>query len=255
MPFKVRAVLVAFLGDEEKYPCQFGHKLGDELIFDGEKFLGKICPDVLPSLIPRIMALRYAGPRYKEPLYYAPFWYAGVSKRDPSMKKYDGIGFKPIKEPIVEPPYHMANLLDPNAFKYPYPEERVVIKDITAICPDPRTAALFKLEAFDLSDVGYDTPYFRRQMVLLDKVSQKLGIEVDKLLDEFTTFEKEDIHPPLNRIVIETLVEELELVGYLEIRNRKAYITKKGEEKLNNFKQNLSEEEKIILFGSRLKQQ
>lgn len=249
MPFKVRALLVAFLGDEEKYPCQFGHKVGDEVILDGEKLIGKICPDVLPELIPKMIALRYAGPRYKEPLYYAPFWYAGVSKRDPSMKKYDGIGFKPIKEPIVEPPYHMGNLLPPKAFEYPYPTERVVLKDVTVKCPDTRTVALFKLEAFDLSDTGYDTPYFRRQMVILHKISQKPGLEVDKLLDEFTTFEKEDIHPPLTPIVLGTLLEELELVGYLEIRDRKAYITPKGERKLNDFKLTLSEDEKIALFS------
>ncbi|MEM2465487.1 MAG: hypothetical protein QXL85_07775 [Candidatus Bathyarchaeia archaeon] len=249
MPFKVKAVLVSFLGDEQKYPCQFGHKIGDEVIFDGEKIIGRICPDALEIIVPKAMALRYAGPRYRAPLYYAPFWYAGVSKRDSSMKKYDGLGFKPIKEPVEEPKYHMANLLDPNAFKYPYPKERIVIKDVTAMCPDTRTAALFKLEAFDLSDTGYDIPYFRRQMVLLDKISRKSGIKLDKLLDEFTTFEKEDIHPPLNPIVLEVLVEELELLNYLEIRNQQVYITRKGEEKLKSFKASLSKEEKAALFG------
>lgn len=249
MPFKVKAVLVAFLGDEEKYPCQFGHKVGDEVIFDGEKIVGRICPDVLESLVPKAMALRYAGPRYKVPLYYAPFWYAGVSKRDYSMKKYDGLGFKPMKESITEPKYHMANLLDPNAFKYPYPKERIVLKDVTAMCPDTRTAAMFKLEAFDLSDTGYDIPYFRRQMVLLEKISRKPGIRVEKLLDEFTTFEKEDIHPPLNPIVLEVLIEELNLLNYIETRGRQVYITKKGEEKLMSFKRKLSSEEIDALFA------
>lgn len=253
MPFKVRAVLVTFLGDEEKYPCQFGHKIGDEVIFDGEKVIGRICPDVLELLIPKVMALRYAGPRYRVPLYYAPFWYAGVSKRDPSMKKYDGLGFRPVKEPMIEPKYHMASLLPENAFKYPYPEERIVLKDVTVMCPDTRTAALFKLEAFDLSDTGYDIPFFRRQMVLLDRILKKQGIRVDKLLDEFTQFEKEDIHPPLNKVLLEALIEELELMNYVEIRDQKVYVTDKGKEKLKSFKLSLTDEERNALFGENRK--
>lgn len=251
MPFKVRAVLITFLGDEEKYPCQFGHKIGDEVIFDGEKIIGRICPDLLEVLVPKAMALRYAGPRYRAPLYYAPFWYAGVSKKDPSMRKYDGLGFRPIKEPIIEPKYHMANLLPQDAFKYPYPRKRVVLRDVTAMCPDTRTAALFKLEAFDLSDTGYDIPFFRRQMVLLDKILRKPGIIIDKLLDEFTPFEREDIHPPLNPIVLEVLIEELELLNYIEILNQQIYITSKGEEKLKSFKLGLTSEEKAALFGEK----
>ena len=35
---QVKATLVDWLGDEERYPCHFGHKIGDEFIFDGEKF-------------------------------------------------------------------------------------------------------------------------------------------------------------------------------------------------------------------------
>lgn len=252
MPFKVKAVLVAFLGNEDKYPCQFGHKVGDEIVFDGEKFIGRICPDVLPSLIPKIMALRYAGPRYKDPLYYAPFWYSGVSKRDSSMKNYDGLGFKPVKEPIIEPQYHMATLLPQHAFTYPYPKERIVLKDVTAMCPDPRTAALFKLEAFDLSDTGYDIPFFRRQMIILNKVLRKSGIRIDKLLDEFTPFEKEDVHPPLNQVLLEILIEELELLNYVEVKDQQVYITGKGKEKLESFKSSLTGEERTVLFGKEL---
>jgi len=249
MPFKVKATLIAFLGDVEKYPCQFGHKIGDEVILDGERLIGRVCPDVLPNLLPKLIALRYAGPRYRDPLYYAPFWYAGTFKLDPSMKKYDGCGLRPRKESISEPPYHMANLLDPNAFKYPYPKERIVLKDVTAMCPDPRTAALFKLEAFDLSDNGYDVSFFRRQMVLLDKVLKKPGIRLDTLLNEFTEFEREDVYPPLNPVLLEVLAEELELMGYLEIRDGRAYVTEKGVKKLSDFKASIPREERTLLFG------
>jgi uncharacterized repeat protein (TIGR04076 family) len=250
MPFKVKATLIAFLGDEKKYPCQFGYEIGDEIIFDGETFVGRICPDILSLLAPKMYALRYAGPRYRDPLYYAPFWYAGVAQRDPTMKKYDGLGLKPVKETFVEPPYHMANLQDPNAFRYPPPKERIVLKDVTVICPDTRAAALFKIEAFDLSDKGHDIPYFRRQMVLLDRIFHNTGIEVEKILSLFTTSEKEDIYPPLNQITMEALIEELESLGYLEMKDLRVYVTEKGKQKLDDFKQSLSEEEKNVLFRS-----
>ena len=38
MPFKVKATLIGFLGNTERYPCHFNHKVGDEVIFDGEKY-------------------------------------------------------------------------------------------------------------------------------------------------------------------------------------------------------------------------
>ena len=70
MPFKVRAKLVAFLGDEEKYPCHFAYKLGDEIIWDGEKFTGRICPYLLPEVSTKVFWLFAASPRYKEIGYY-----------------------------------------------------------------------------------------------------------------------------------------------------------------------------------------
>ncbi|MBS7647421.1 TIGR04076 family protein [Candidatus Bathyarchaeota archaeon] len=247
MPFKVKATLVNFLGDTKKYPCHFLHKIGDEIIWDGEKLIGRVCPDVLPLLIPVMHALRYAGPRYKDPMYYAPFWYASLSIFDPSMKKYDGLGFKVVKEKIVEPPYHVASLQPPNAFQWPPVNERIVMKDITVLCPDTRTSAVFKVEPFDLSDTGHDVPYFRREMVILYKVMQKPGIEVNKILDEFTKEEREEIYPPLSPVLVQALVEELELVGYIKVKEGKAYTTDKGKIKLDEFKASLTTEEKKAL--------
>lgn len=247
MPFKVKATLVKFLGDTKKYPCHFLHKIGDEIIWDGEKLIGRVCPDVLPLLIPIMHAVRYAGPRYLNPMYYAPFWYASLSIFDPTMKKYDGVGWKVVKEKIIEPPYHMTSLQPSGAFQWPPASERIVLKDLTVICPDTRTAAVFKVEAFDLSDAGYDIPYFRRQMMILHKIMQKPGIEVDKILDEFTEEEKCEIYPPLSPVLIEALLEELNLLKYIEIRDRKVYVTEKGEKKFESFKKTLSEEEKHVL--------
>lgn len=247
MPFKVKAILKTFLGDTKRYPCHFLHKVGDEIIWDGEKLIGRVCPDVLPRLIPYFHALRCAGPRYKDPSYYLPFWYASLSVIDPHMKKFDGLGFKPVKEKIIEPPYHVATLIAPGAFEYPPPKERVIRKDITVICPDVRTSAVFKVEAFDLSDAGYDVPYFRREMVILHKVIQKSGIETDKILNEFSKEEIEDIYPPLSPVMVQALLEELELVGYVELIGGKVYATQKGKLKLDEFKASLTAEEKEAL--------
>ena len=54
MPFKVRFRLIAFMGDEEKYPCCFGYKIGDEIIYDGEEFTGRICLSLLPNMALRL---------------------------------------------------------------------------------------------------------------------------------------------------------------------------------------------------------
>jgi len=245
--FKVKATVVGFLGDEDKYPCHFQHKIGDEFIWDGEKFIGRICPSLTLLLIPRMNELWAAGPKRLDFMYYVPFWYAPVSAKDPSLKKYDGLGFRNVLKTYVEPQYHMANLVAPNAFKWPPHPERTVAKDIMVICPDIRTSVLLKLEAFDLSDKGYDVPYFRREMAILKKVLPKPGIKVDKILNEFSKEENEGIYPALSQIMVQALVEELEVMDYLEIQNGKATVTKKGEAKLEDFKASLSAEEREAL--------
>lgn len=245
--FKVKATVVDFLGDEEKYPCHFQHKIGDEFIWDGEKFIGRICPSLTPLLIPKMNELWAAGPKRLDSMYYVPFWYAPVGVKDPSLKKYDGLGFRNVLTTYDEPKYHMANLAAPNAFKWPPHPERTVSKGMTVICPDIRTAALLKLEVIDLSDKGYDVPYFRREMSILKKVLAKPGIKVDKILNEFSREEIEGIYPALGPVMVQVLAEELELVGYLEIQNGKASVTKKGEAKLADFKASLSAEEREAL--------
>ena len=113
--FKVKATVVDFLGDEEKYPCHFQHKIGDEFIFDGEKFIGRICPSLTPTLVPRMNDLWAAGPRVVNYMSYVPFWYSPVSVKDPASKKYDGLGFKNVLTTYVESEYHMSKLEDSNA--------------------------------------------------------------------------------------------------------------------------------------------
>jgi uncharacterized repeat protein (TIGR04076 family) len=245
--FKVRTRLVAFIGDEEKYPCHMQHMVGDEIIFDGERYIGRLCPDVWPLLTPKVTALHQAGPRYIEPFYYYPFWYAPPSVKDASRKKYDGLGFAPVLKTHKEAAYHMANLAPPRAYEWPPCHERIVGKGVSVVCPDPRTAAVFALEAFDLSDKGFDVPFFRRQMTILDRVLKKQGVARERILDEFSREEREAIYPPLVAEMLIPLMEELEIIGYIQMKEGEAFVTEKGEARLKEFTVSLTAEEKHAL--------
>jgi|WetSurMetagenome_2_1015567.scaffolds.fasta_scaffold45352_3 uncharacterized repeat protein (TIGR04076 family) len=244
MPFQIKATVVGFLGDEEKYPCHFLHKIGDEFIYDGEKFVGRICPSVLRVLIPAMMPLHAAGPRFMPPAaHYYPFFYSTMSRKDPSRAKYDGLGFQNVLDMPNEPQYHMANMAPPGAFNWPPIKERTINLDaFTIVCPDIRTAMVIKARAFDLSDKGYDIPYYRREMVILDRVSKQQSIPATEVINLFSKEEIEQIHPALSPILIECLNEELVLMGYLEIKDGKAFVTDKGREKVAAFKAGSSTE-------------
>jgi uncharacterized repeat protein (TIGR04076 family) len=49
MAFQVKATVIGFAGDEEKYPCHFQHKVGDEFIWDGERFIGRLPRSIGPD--------------------------------------------------------------------------------------------------------------------------------------------------------------------------------------------------------------
>lgn len=247
MSFKVKITMIGFLGNTDKYPCHFKHRPGDEIIFDGEKFIGRLCSGVWPIAIPVVFEVHKAGPRYIPSPWYYPFWYAPISVEDPNFKKYDGLGFRNILETSYEPKFHMANLVPQNAFKWPPHPERTVCKDPIVICGDLRTAAMFKIEAIDIADKGFHVPYYRRQMIILSKVLSNQGVNENKILELFSKEEIEGIYPALSQILINVLKEELELMGYLENKNGKVYVTKKGEEKLGDFRKNLTIEEKDAL--------
>jgi hypothetical protein len=245
--FKVKATLVRFAGDEERYPCHFGYKIGDEIIYDGENFIGRVCLQILPLLNKHIPPLYAAGPRYINPASYLPYFYAPLSSKAPDQKRSDGLGFKIVKENIIEPKYHMANFKSPNAFKWPVHDKRDINIEIMGRCDDLRTAATFKFEAFDLCDRGDAVPYFRKQMLILDRVLNNPGVPSAKILGLFSKEHQEEIYPGLNPVLVEVLVEELELIGFLDIRDGKASVTKNGELKLDDFKASLSAEERTIL--------
>jgi uncharacterized repeat protein (TIGR04076 family) len=245
--FKVKATVVDFIGDKEKYPCHHQYNMGDEFVFDGANFIGGICPSLAISVVPKMMELHSAGPRYKDYVHYYPFLYAPVSKEDPSLKKYDGLGYRNIFTTYTEPKYNVANLVGSGAFQWPPPDKRITHRDIRVICPDYRTSVVVKIEAFDLSDKGRNIPYYRREMAILDKLIKKPGIRKDEIIGEFSKEQIEGIYPALSQVMVESLLEELELMDYLEIENEKVFAKQKAQAKLDDFRGSLSAEERQAL--------
>lgn len=245
--FKVKATVVDFLGDKERYPCHHQYEMGDEFTFDGASFTGSICPSLAIQVVPKMMELHSAGPRYRDYLFYYPFLYAPLSVDDPDSKKYDGLGFKNVQNNYTEPKFHMANLSSSGTFAWPPREERFTHRDVRIICPDYRTSVVVKLEAYDLSEAGRNIPFFRREMVILDRILKKPGIKKNAILNEFTTDEIEGVYPALGQAMVESLLEELELMDYLEIQEGEVFANQKAEKKLAEFRAGLSSEEKTAL--------
>jgi uncharacterized repeat protein (TIGR04076 family) len=245
--FKVKATVVAALGDPENYPCHFNYKIGDEIVYDGAEIHGRICSAILAPLAAKMTDLYAAGPRWTESIHYVPFWYSTASPLDPSMKKYDGIGFKPLLDNIDEPPMSMAHLQPPGAFAWPPQQERTIKRDWSFYCPDTRTALVFALEPFDLADNGDSITYFRRQMVMMDRMSGHDSLSKAEMLDLFTGWEQTNIHPVLTPLMIEMLLEELVLLGYVEELGERFAITPKAVAKVEAFKIGLTAEEREAL--------
>jgi uncharacterized repeat protein (TIGR04076 family) len=237
--FKVKTSVVNFLGDKERYPCHHQYQLGDEFTFDGASFSGAICPSLALTVVPRMMEVHAAGPRYKDYIHYYPFLYAPDSVDNPEAKKSDGLGYKNIFTNDPLPPYHVANLANSSKFRWP-PQTRITQREVRLICPDYRTSVVVKIEAFDLADKGRNIPFFRREMALLDKILKQPGIQADALLTQFSQSQIEDIYPALSQPMVESLLEELELMGYLEIREGQVYAGHQAELKLDTFKAGLT---------------
>lgn len=245
--FKVKATLIGFAGDTEKFPCHFNYKVGDDIIFDGENFIGRICIQILPLLDKYVPPLFAAGPRYVNPNSYYPYFYSPLSTRDPSQKKYDGVGNRIYKGKYDLPKYHMGTFSAPGAFTWPPHDKRDLALDLVGRCDDLRTAATFKFEAFDLAERGDAVPYFRKEMLILSKVLPKPGIEAGRIRGEFSREHLEEIYPGLGPVLLEVLVEELQITGYLDVKAGRASVTPKGAAKLKAFIAGLSAEEKEAL--------
>jgi uncharacterized repeat protein (TIGR04076 family) len=250
--FKVKATVVGFDRDEKKYPCHFRYSVGEEIIYDGETVFGRICPAIFPKLAEIFKGLQSSGGRHQEgenPGSYYPFWHSPLSLYDPSFKKYDGIGFKPTLE---RPDEGYKYIPDETLFDIP-PDGKYNLGKGTSkrtfelVCPDTHTLARFKIEAFDLSDKGDGLPYFRRTMSILHKVKLKSGIPMEQIINEFSEHDRDHIYPTLGQNMIAVFVGELELMGYVEVKEGNVAITDSGVRKLDQFKASLSAEEKEAL--------
>jgi uncharacterized repeat protein (TIGR04076 family) len=245
--FQVKATLLEFLGDERKYPCHFSHNIGDEFVFDGEHFHGRLCPHVITVLMPKMEAMYDAGPRYVQPPYYSPFWYAPLSARDASMKDYDGVGWRALPEDITEPPYSLKALLPRGAFAYPTASERNIMKDVMVVCPDVRTSALFRVEAFALAEKGEASPYFRKQMAILEVGRKYDGIPVNEVRDKLSRAHREEIYPLASPVLVAALIDELEAIDYVRVDGGRLHVNPAGEAKLEAFKKSITDEVKKAL--------
>jgi hypothetical protein len=221
MPFKVRGKLIGFMNDVEKFPCHFDYKIGEEFTYDGEKIVGRICPGVLLTMVPTVWQTFFSGKRAYERII---FKYSGLSLKDPSMKKYDGIGFRPLKKApegsgakstIVASPDRPQGLRGGGSFA----------------CADCRTSAYFSVEPIDLASGGYTLPYYKREMSILEIVKGNPGITIAEILEKFTDFEKEEIYPPLYKVNVQLMLDELAEVNYIELRDGKAYPGKPSKQK------------------------
>lgn len=250
--FKVKATVVGFDKDESKYPCHFRYKIGEEIIYDGETFSGRVCPNMLPQLSQAIKDLFASGGRHREGENagsYYPFWHSPLSRYDPSLKKYDGVGFRPTLE---RPEENYRFVPDETLFDNP-PGGKYIIgkgtekRKLSLVCGDQHTLARFEVEAFDLADKGDGLPYFRRAMSILHKVLPKPGIAMKNIIDEFTSDERDNIYPSLGQNMVAILVGELELMGYVDVAEDKVTVTDKGKKKLEDYKKSLTAEEKKAL--------
>lgn len=105
----------------------------------------------------------------------------------------------------------------------------------------------FKPEAYDLADRGDALPYYRRSMTILDKISKKPGIAVDKIINEYSKDERDNIYPSLGQKIVAIIVGEMELLDFVDVKSNKVTITEKGREKLAGFIKSLTAEEKKAL--------
>ncbi len=199
--FKVRCKLISFEGDEATHPCHFNYKIGDEFYYDGVNFTGRVCPGLLASMTPVIHGVYMLGNKYFENVMYR---YRGHDTRDPTMAKYDGVGFRSL-----EPP----------------PADMSRARGGHFVCGDTRILAHFSCEPVDISDSEYALPFYRREIAILEKIEKEPGIKTGEILDRFTDFEREKISPPLTPALLRVLLEALADMEYIEIREGKAYAT------------------------------
>lgn len=214
MPFKVKCTLVSFTGDPENFPCHFNYELGDSFSYDGERFEGRICNGLLKNMAPVIWNTVFYGQGDYDRMIYL---YSGLSERDPEMKKYDGVGYRPLKKaPESVDPKYLTGIPA-------IPPENLIKRQRGFTCDDTRTGARFICEPVDLASGGDMLTYYNRAMGILEKVKEQPGITVNGILQKFTEYEREEVYPPIYDLNVSLMLDEMAAVGYVDLIDGKAY--------------------------------
>jgi uncharacterized repeat protein (TIGR04076 family) len=214
--FKVRCRLMRFEKDETRYACHFNYKVGDEIYYDGDTFTGRVCPGLIASMMPVVHGVFLLGNKFSDSIMYR---YRGRDTRDPAMAKYDGVGFRPVKASTEE-----AHKIEEPFWNDPMTGRS---KGSHFLCADHHVLAHFRCEPVDLSDCEYAQPFYRRGIAVLEKIEAEPGIVTGEVIGRFTPFEREEISPPLTPVFMEVLFDALQDVGYIELREGRAYATGK----------------------------
>ena len=215
--YKVKCTLIEFVGDERKYPCHFNYKIGDEIYYDGVHFTGRICPGLLPSMMPVVHGTYLLGHKFTETVMHR---YRGSDTRDPQMEVYDGGGYRPVISPASPETAGKEGEFEKKSSTGRFSGHHF-------LCGDQRTLAHFTCEAVDLSDSYYAQPFYRREISILDKIASEPGINTNEIIDRFTEFQKNVISPRLTPVLMGVLLEALEDMDYISIKDGKAYATGK----------------------------
>jgi hypothetical protein len=216
MPYKVKCTLKSWTGDPEKFPCHFDYHIGDSFTYDGEKFEGKICNGLLKNMAPVLWNTIFYGPGDYDRMVYL---YSGLSARDPSMKKYDGVGFRPLKKAPegADPKYLRSISADP--------PKGLIKRGRGFVCDDTRTGAFFTCEPIGLAGGGDMKTHYNRAMSILEKIKKQPGMTVKEILKSYTKFEREEIYPPIYEMNVSLMLDEMAVVDYIEIKDGKAFPT------------------------------
>lgn len=214
MPFKVKCTLESFTGDVERFPCHFDYKIGDFFTYDGATFDGRICNGLLRNMVGVIWDTVFYGYGDESRFLYL---YTGLSARDPGMKEYDGIGFRPLKEaPPGADPGHLA------AISAELPKT-LIRRPRMFVCEDTRTGACFNCRPVGLASGGDMLTHYNRQMSILEKIRETPGMTVDEILNRFSKWEREEVYPPIYPVNVSLMLGEMATVNYLELRDGRAY--------------------------------
>ena len=65
-------------------------------------------------------------------------------------------------------------------------------------------------------------------MAMLEKIKAERGLTRDEIIGKFADWERDEIYPPLNPMLVECLLDEMAQVNYLERRDGRYYPLKRA---------------------------